>query len=252
MGGRSEYHLRRLRAKVGVKGCPGRQWLVLVMTPAALASPWVHREVNTALAELTAGRMHGVLPVEMTPCDISDIPLLWRTLHRYDAIHAYEPAKSDALFQALGLAASYTAPSALPSLAPSRSSTPIGQVSEFLLPAADGYPNGIAAGPDGALWFTEFEGHRIGRITTSGQIREFPLISSDGKPGGIAAGPDGALWFTEAGSHRIGRITTTGQISEFPLPPGRDSPHDIAAGPDGALWFTEYGNNRIGRISTGQ
>src|SRR5215471_1301103 len=30
------------------EGLAGRQWLVLVMTPAALASPWVQREVNVA------------------------------------------------------------------------------------------------------------------------------------------------------------------------------------------------------------
>jgi hypothetical protein len=29
-----------------------------------------------------------------------------------------------------------------------------------------GYPEGIATGPDGALWFTESIGNRIGRITT--------------------------------------------------------------------------------------
>ena len=35
-------------------------------------------------------------------------------------------------------------------------------------------PSGITAGPDGNLWFTEFDGSRIGRITPAGVASEFP------------------------------------------------------------------------------
>jgi hypothetical protein len=79
------------------EGLAGRQWLVLVMTPAALASPWVQREVNVALAEHTAGRMLGVLPLVMKPCREQDIPMLWRTLHRYDAANDYASARNSLL-----------------------------------------------------------------------------------------------------------------------------------------------------------
>jgi hypothetical protein len=84
------------------EGLAGRQWLVLVMTPEALQSPWVRREVNAALNEQTAGRMLGVLPLIMRPCPEKDIPLLWRPLHRYDATEGYATAR-DALLQAMGL-----------------------------------------------------------------------------------------------------------------------------------------------------
>ena len=74
-------------------------------------------------------------------------------------------------------------------------------------------PIAIAAGPDGALWFTNHGNNSIGRITTAGAVTTYtdPSISL---PWGIAAGPDGALWFTEffgfSGGHMnsIGRITT--------------------------------------------
>ena len=59
-------------------------------------------------------------------------------------------------------------------------------------------PGGIAAGPDGNLWFTEGNGNQIGRITTAGVITEFPIPTANSDPYGIAAGPDGNLWFTEA------------------------------------------------------
>src|SRR5512135_1737336 len=66
---------------------------------------------------------------------------------------------------------------------------------------------GIVAGPDGALWFTNYGNNSIGRITTAGAITSYtdPSIS---QPNGIAAGPDGALWFTNHGNNSIGRITT--------------------------------------------
>ena len=121
-------------------------------------------------------------------------------------------------------------------------------ITEFAVPTAAARPYAIAAGPDGALWFTEADADRIGRIDTAGHIQEFPLTAGS-EPFGITAGPDGALWFTEFSRDRIGRITITGQITEFQLSPGA-SPFRIVAGPDGNLWFTEMRLNRVGSIST--
>lgn len=85
------------------EGLSGRQWLVLVMTPAALKSPWVQAEVNAALNQVRKGRMFGVVPIVALPCDDVDIPPLLDALHRYDATSAYEPAR-DGLLRALNLA----------------------------------------------------------------------------------------------------------------------------------------------------
>ncbi len=121
-------------------------------------------------------------------------------------------------------------------------------ITEFSLPTASRGPAGITAGPDGALWYTEGDGNRIGRITTAGVITEFPLPAPNSGPFDITAGPDGALWFTEFDGNRIGRITTAGTITEFPLPTPDSHPIGITVGPDGALWFTERYGNKIGRI----
>ena len=86
-----------------------------------------------------------------------------------------------------------------------------------LLNRASG-PYGIATWPDGALWFTEMHGGRIGRITTEGEISTYPLPTADAGPAVIAAGPDSALWFTEHQGNKIGRISTDGSIEEYPLP----------------------------------
>jgi streptogramin lyase len=124
-------------------------------------------------------------------------------------------------------------------------------INEFNLPSAGSTPHGIVRGPDGALWFTEFNGNRIGRCTTAGVITEYPLPTGGSGPVGIVTGPDGALWFVEEFGNRIGRCTTGGAITEYPVPTGGSMPAEIAVGPDGALWFTEWGGNKVGRCTTG-
>ena len=124
---------------------------------------------------------------------------------------------------------------------------------EYPIPT-DTQPETIVAGPDGNLWFTEYRGNKIGRITPTGQIDEFAVPTGGAGPygagpHGIAPGPDGNLWFTERLGTKIGRITTDGVITEFPIPSADSYPTGITAGPDGNLWFVESGSNKIGRIT---
>jgi virginiamycin B lyase len=128
---------------------------------------------------------------------------------------------------------------------------------EYPIPTANSSPVGITAGPDGALWFTETNGQKIGRITTSGVITEYAVPTASANPQSITAGPDGALWFTELHGQKIGRITTSGVITEYSIPNLPAQPFGITTGPDGALWFADGGSvggtsntNRIGRITT--
>lgn len=139
--------------------------------------------------------------------------------------------------------------------------TPTGVVtifSEGLNPGSD--PRGIAAGPDGNVWFTD--GPRtagttpaIGRITPAGTITEFSGGLNPGSaPGDIALGADGNLWFTDHGTTpAIGRITPAGAITEFASGLNAMSgPGAIAAGPDGNLWFTDQGATpAIGTVGSG-
>jgi streptogramin lyase len=122
---------------------------------------------------------------------------------------------------------------------------PVGIVTFFPLPEDSG-SGGVAAGPDGNLWITEYMSGKIGRLTTKGGLTEFlPSSAADD----ITSGPDGNMWFLEYYANAIGRITTTGSIMEFPVPTGNAGLAEIAAGPDGNLWFTEADVNQIGRVS---
>jgi streptogramin lyase len=109
--------------------------------------------------------------------------------------------------------------------------------------------SGIAAGVDGNLWFTEFNGNQIARITLAGKITQYPVPTGGAKPDGITVGPDGNLWFAEWGGDQIGRITPAGKITEYSVSTANSDPSGIATGPDGNLWFTEPGGDQIGRIT---
>ena len=84
----------------------------------------------------------------------------------------------------------------------------------FDLPAADSFPQGLAAGPDGNVWFAESQTiagstGRIGRITPTGTLTEFPMLNANTRPRGITVGPDGALWFG---------VSTSGSMDWLCLP----------------------------------
>jgi virginiamycin B lyase len=80
------------------------------------------------------------------------------------------------------------------------------EITEYLVPSAASQPSGITAGPDGALWFTEYvTTSKIGRITTAGVITEHPVPSGT-EAWMITTGLDGELWFTGNNTTAIGAL----------------------------------------------
>ena len=108
-------------------------------------------------------------------------------------------------------------------------------------------PGGIASGPDGNIWFTEFIRNAIVRLTPAGVFTFFTIPTQSANPQGITRGPDNALWFAEQNANKIGRIDTIGNIVEFGGLTG--SPSRITLGPDGNMWFTELFDSKIGSIT---
>src|SRR5688572_6850623 len=99
---------------------------------------------------------------------------------------------------------------------------------------SDRSTQGIAFGPDGALWTTSANSTTITRFAVDGTktgswdvpdvVMQQPMTSSSQPaPRGpvpvlIVAGPDGALWFTEPTRSRVGRIDTKGEIAMYRSP----------------------------------
>jgi streptogramin lyase len=129
---------------------------------------------------------------------------------------------------------------------------PVFATTDFVAhPGRAANPYNIIVGPDKNLWFTEYGGEKIGRLTTAGVITEFPI------PGalqlvGIAAGPDGNIWFTDQLTGKIGHISTSGtNLKQIALPTG-SFPQGITTGRDKNLWFVDQKQNgyyAVGRIT---
>ncbi|MEO8954327.1 MAG: hypothetical protein ABI465_07125 [Ktedonobacteraceae bacterium] len=113
-------------------------------------------------------------------------------------------------------------------------------------------PWGITTGADHNVWFTDYDGNHIGKVSSNGTITLYNQgLSANSEPNYITLGPDGNLWFTEYHGNRIGMITPAGVITEYSAGLTLNSgPEQITKGPDGNLWFTEYDGNRIGKITT--
>jgi hypothetical protein len=62
-----------------------RDVLILILTPAALQSPWVQQEMNAAIARANQKLMSAPIVVLAAPCSPEQIPALWTVYHRYDA-----------------------------------------------------------------------------------------------------------------------------------------------------------------------
>ena len=78
------------------------------------------------------------------------------------------------------------------------------QITEFSTGTAQ--PFETVLGPDGAIWFAEVTGGKVGRIATDGTLLEFTLPTAGAQLAGITTGPDGAIWFTENNEAKIGKI----------------------------------------------
>jgi streptogramin lyase len=122
-------------------------------------------------------------------------------------------------------------------------------VTEYAIPTGNSQPHHITVGPDNNLWFTEFNGDKIGKITTAGVISEYALASG-ANPGGIVTGPDGNLWFTEHGGNQIGTMSTSGTVlATYTVPTAASGPGNIrVCHQNDSLCFFEETGNKLARF----
>jgi len=114
------------------------------------------------------------------------------------------------------------------------------------------FPLGLAAGPDGNLYFVD-RGGTVSRVSGAGGTVQTVQLAGGSAPTAIVLGPDGNMWFTETGASKIGRLTPASfTLTEFSTTAGVQ-PYGITAGTDGNVWFTEsdglINGPHIGRIT---
>ncbi len=139
------------------------------------------------------------------------------------------------------------------------------------------YPNGIAMGTDGSIYFADNNNSRIRRIGLDGVIRTYAGNgqyggSGDGGqatqamlagPRGIALAPDGSLYITDPGNYKVRKVSPDGVITTFagngqsgdsgdggPATQARlMSPSALAVGPDGSLYIVDADASRVRRVA---
>ncbi len=130
----------------------------------------------------------------------------------------------------------------------------------YPLPSDATYPNALAAGPVGSIWFTRSSSGTMFTSPSNGSVGYLDAASgatqiwktgSRTAPQDLVKGPDGQMWFTNGGAAPgIGHISATGvgAISSV----GNYEPTSLTFGADGAVWFTDAKNNAIVRVTTDQ
>jgi virginiamycin B lyase len=125
------------------------------------------------------------------------------------------------------------------------------QFLEYPMPDTLESPTAIAAGADGAVWFTIDRSDVIGRVQ-NGTIQRISTSGRNLEPLGVGAAPDGAAWFTDAVAGAVARVTPTGEVSRLKL----DTPivrlGRLAVGSDGSVWFAESTSYSITQIKDGR
>jgi formylglycine-generating enzyme required for sulfatase activity len=107
------------------------EWVVLVLTGDAVASPWVQQEIRAAIRLKNLGRIRDLLPIQAGPLDPRTLPPLWGVFNVFDATRDYAAARMDVL-RALGLSTA-VAPALLSSVSPPASTLP-GEPASYLVP----------------------------------------------------------------------------------------------------------------------
>jgi virginiamycin B lyase len=125
------------------------------------------------------------------------------------------------------------------------------QFLEYPMPDTLESPTAIAAGADGAVWFTIDRSDVIGRVQ-NGTIQRISTSGRNLEPLGVGVAPDGAAWFTDAVAGAVARVTPTGEVSRLKL----DTPivrlGRLAVGSDGSVWFAESTSYSITQIKDGR
>ena len=124
-------------------------------------------------------------------------------------------------------------------------------IREWDVPTEKARPHDPAVSPDGALWVTEQEANKLGRLDpATGEFKEFPLKTPHSGPHGLVADREGNIWYTGNYAALIGKLDPrTGAVTEFPMPdPAAKDPHSLAFDTQGILWFTLQGANMVGRL----
>jgi virginiamycin B lyase len=124
----------------------------------------------------------------------------------------------------------------------------------WTVPTSDPLLSEIALGPGETVYFTEFNGGKVGRLDPlGGTITEWSVGST---PSGLTLDPSGTgiVYFTDDRGNRVGRLNPSmNAYSTESVPTPNARPTAVLAEQTGmlplALWFTERGAGKLGVLN---
>ena len=125
------------------------------------------------------------------------------------------------------------------------------------------HPRGIALGPDGSLYLTDTENHRVVHLDANGKLLQTWGSYGDittgqaaggtfNQPWGIGVGPDGSVYVADTWNHRIQKFSADGKFlkmwgyfGQAENPDALWGPRDIVVDHKGRVYVTDTGNKRV-------
>ncbi len=128
------------------------------------------------------------------------------------------------------------------------------ELTRWAIPTANSLPYGIGIGPDGKVYFAEYNGNKIGQLDpVANEIRE---RSVTGGPFGLIVSPSGSLFYTLSQENAVETLVFTGGSGRWNLPTPGATPQALVAAATGPgqvnLWLTERNGGRIARFAPSQ
>ena len=109
---------------------------------------------------------------------------------------------------------------------------------EYPMAAPRDIPAAVAAGPDGAIWFTIDFSDAIG-VLRDGRVERIAKGQQNFEPLGLAVDGTGAAWYTDSPQRAIARVSRDGSVASYSVGTPVAKFGRLAAAPDGAIWFAE-------------
>jgi streptogramin lyase len=133
--------------------------------------------------------------------------------------------------------------------------SPAGEITKYLVLEDDDFlPNyigDIIFGPNATVWFSDYYGDVIGRLSLDGDMDIYPVPKEPDTyclPWELVLGQDSNLWFNCHGNYNnIVRVTPDGSFTFYDAP--QESVFYLAKGPDLNLWALDRNSPRLVRFS---
>jgi virginiamycin B lyase len=132
-----------------------------------------------------------------------------------------------------------------------RLSPSAGDFREYRMLAPTDIPAAVAAGPDGAVWFTIDFSESIG-VVRDGQVRKIPKGSENLEPLGLAVDAAGNAWYADSPARAIGRVSVDGVVTRYTLDAPLAQFGRLAVGPDNAVWLADAWGGGFVRLRDGE